>query len=109
VIAPFSGCGGRLAEAGVLAAQVRRGGHQVRLGNLHRGLDATLRLGVERFARLDLCSRSADPRHDHRVPHRHPATMLYGDRLGVSPDKYVGAPPMRRSAASMQDTNVPSV
>ena len=81
--APLRACPLQLGERAVLAAQVRRGGHQIRLGDLHRGLGSALGFGIVGDTRFDLAAVVAAEFDHLRVPHRHPGDVLDGDGLGV--------------------------
>jgi len=86
---------GQLGEAAVSRQQVRIRGHQVGLGDLHRGLDPALGLRVERDARLHLAAVVAAHGDHLRVPHRDPGHVVHGDRPGVI-GQQVGRRPAHR-------------
>ena len=83
VLAPRLARGDELGEAAVAAAQVRLGGHQIGLGDAHRGLDAALGLRIERLARMHRRAVMPPGRDHRRVPHRDPGDVLHRDRLRV--------------------------
>ena len=83
----------QLGPAGVVAAQVRVGWHQVGLGDPHGRLAAALGLGVSRHTRRHRDPIMGADRDDLRMAHSDPSDVV--DRDGA----LVVGQPIRRSAA----------
>ncbi len=92
-------------EAGIPLPQVRLGGHQVRLGDLHRRLRPALRFRVIRHAGMH--RHPVIPAHgdDLRMPDRDAGDMLDGDGLlviGQRRHRHPADPPQHRVQARDQ-------